>query len=75
MKNVILALIAVLSISSTVNAQDKGETTVQSNVSTTSMDVEFKVGHTDICTRVDAHTISCTRLEKGKKPVTFTVKL
>ncbi len=39
------------------------------------VDVEVKKGFTDVCTRVDAHTLTCTRFEGGKATNTFTVKL
>ena len=73
MKNAILALIAALSIASTVSAQDEGKT-APIDVFTVSINIEVKPVHTDICTRVDNHTITCTRITKGEKPFTYTVK-
>ncbi len=33
------------------------------------------LAHTDICTRVDATTLQCTRLVKGEKPIQIVCKI
>lgn len=74
MKFIILAIVTAIYATIAVaaaSAQDSKSV----HVGSTYLDVEVKQGFTDVCTRVDAHTLTCTRFEAGKATDTFTVKL
>jgi hypothetical protein len=41
---------------------------------TTSLDVVYVPGNTDICSHKDKNTLECVRVTRGQKPIVFTVK-
>ncbi len=60
---IILGSVSVLFFASLTSAQELPSRTV-----------EFVPGHTDICNRLTASEIQCTRFKKGEKTQTFTCK-